>query len=54
MEKRGNFIHPHSLIRGFREAIEECELKEVRMCGYQFVGLRVPQIKILIITNQGD
>ena len=44
-EKRGMFSHPHSLIRGFRDAVEESELEEVRMCSYQFTW------ELLFFTN---
>ena len=30
-EKRGNICHPFNLIKGFREAVEECDLEEVNM-----------------------
>ena len=30
----------HSLIRGFREAVDVCALEEVRMIGYQYTWER--------------
>ena len=39
-KKRGTVSHPHSLIKGFREAVEECELEGVRMVGNRFTWER--------------
>lgn len=37
---KGGPRHPDYLIRGFREAIEDCYLSEVSMLGYPFTWER--------------
>ncbi|XP_031101983.1 uncharacterized protein LOC116005888 [Ipomoea triloba] len=39
-EKRGGNPHPDSLLRGFGEAIDECELVQLPMRGYPFTWVR--------------
>ncbi|XP_031127477.1 uncharacterized protein LOC116029567 [Ipomoea triloba] len=39
-EKRGGIPHPHNLLRGFGEVVEECGLAQLPMNGYQFTWER--------------